>query len=149
MKSDIGITYIEILIVVVIVSILTLSAIPLVENSIKREKEIELKRALRTIRQAIDEYKKAADKKLFEYEDDTYGYPPDLETLVKGVKTKNGKILRFLRKIPKDPMTEDGEWGLRSYQDDRDSNIWGGENVYDVYSKSEGKALDGSKYSEW
>ncbi len=149
MKKNIGITYIEILIVVVIVSILSLSAIPVVENTIKREKELELKRALRMIRTAIDEYKKAADQKLFEYDEDTYGYPPDLETLVKGVKTKNGKVLKFLRRIPKDPMTEDGEWGLRSYQDDFDSNVWGGENVYDVYSKSEEKALDGTHYNEW
>ncbi len=149
MKENIGITYIEILIVVVIVSILSLSAIPVVENTIKREKELELRRALRMIRTAIDEYKKAADQKLFEYDEATYGYPPDLETLVKGVKTKNGKVLKFLRRIPKDPMSEDGEWGLRSYQDDFDSNVWGGEDVYDVYSKSEEKALDGTHYNEW
>jgi len=144
-----GLTYIEILVVVVIVSILMLAAIPLAKNTIKREKEIQLKRALRIIRTAIDEYKKAADKKEFEFDEDTYGYPPDLETLVKGVKTKKGKILKFLRRIPKNPMSEDGEWGLLSYQDDRDSEVWGGENVYDVYSPSHGKALDGTYYNEW
>ncbi len=144
-----GLTYIEILVVVVIVSILMLAAIPLAKNTIKREKEIQLKRALRIIRTAIDEYKKAADKKEFEFDEDTYGYPPDLETLVKGVKTKKGKILKFLRRIPKNPMSEDGEWGLRSYQDDRDSEVWGGENVYDIYSPSHGKALDGTYYNEW
>ncbi len=147
--SNRGLTYIEILVVVVMVSILTLAAIPLAKNTIKREKEIELRRNLRIIRTAIDEYKKAADKKEFDYDEDTYGYPPDLETLVKGVKTKKGKILKFLRRIPKDPMTKDGEWGLRSYQDERDSEVWGGENVYDVYSQSREKGLDGTKYNEW
>jgi len=144
-----GITYIEVLIVVILVSILTLSAIPLAKNTVKREKELELRRALRMIRTAIDQYKEAADNKQFQVEEDTYGYPPDLETLVKGVKTKEGKTLKFLRRIPKDPMTEDGEWGKRSYQDDFDTQVWGGENIYDVYSKSNKKALDGTKYNEW
>jgi general secretion pathway protein G len=108
------------------------------------------------MREAIDAYKKLADEKAFEFDEDTEGYPPDLEILVEGIEAKievegeeTTKIVKFLRRIPKDPMTNSFDWGLRSYQDDSDSDIWGGENVYDVYTKSPGTALDGSKYKEW
>ncbi len=144
-----GVTYIELLIVVTIVSILALSAIPVAKYSVKRQKEIELRRALRTIRTAIDEYKKLCDKKVIECDPKNYGYPPDLETLVKGVKDKNGKLHKFLRRIPKDPITDSFDWGLRAYEDDPDSDSWGGENVYDVYTKSNEKAIDGTYYKDW
>jgi len=153
-----GFTLIEMLVTLTILSILAASAVPLAKIAVKRQKEIELHRNLRLIRGAIDEYKRLSDEKKTEVEEDTYGYPPDLETLVKGVEIKSGegegeegetKIKKFLRRIPKDPMTADGEWGLRSYQDDYDSDTWGGENVYDVYSQSEGTAIDGTKYKDW
>lgn len=153
-----GFTLIEMLVTLTILSILAASAVPLAKIAVKRQKEIELHRNLRLIRSAIDEYKRLSDEKKIEVEEDTYGYPPDLETLVKGVEIKSGdregeegetKIKKFLRRIPKDPMTANGEWGLRSYQDDYDSNTWGGENVYDVYSQSEGTAIDETKYKDW
>ena len=149
-KGQSGITYIEILIVVGIVSVLSLVALPSIRLSLQRQDEVELRRALREIRTALDEYKKGADQKIFEpEEEDSYGYPPDLETLVKGVETKEKKKLRFLRRIPVDPLTGKAEWGMRSYQDKPDSKRWGGENVYDVYSLSERKAIDGSRYRDW
>jgi len=152
-----GFTLIEMLVTLTLLSILAASAIPLAKIAVKRQKEIDLRRNLRLVRTAIDEYKKLSDEKKIEVEEDTYGYPPDLETLVRGVEIKSeekegeeeSKIKKFLRRIPKDPMTRDGEWGLRSYQDDYDSDTWGGENVYDVYSQSEGTAIDGTKYKEW
>ncbi len=153
-----GFTLIEMLVTLTILSILAASAVPLAKIAVKRQKEIELHRNLRLIRSAIDEYKRLSDEKKIEVEEDTYGYPPDLETLVKGVEIKSGdregeegetKIKKFLRRIPKDPMTANGEWGLRSYQDDYDSNTWGGENIYDVYSQSEGTAIDETKYKDW
>jgi general secretion pathway protein G len=111
---------------------------------------------LRLIRQAIDEYKLLADEEKIEIERDSEGYPPDLETLVEGVEVTEEKegeeivrIVKFLRRIPKDPMTESYDWGLRSYQDDYDSTSWGGENVYDVYTRSLATALDGTRYQEW
>ncbi len=144
-----GITYIELLIVVTIVSILALTAIPVAKYSVKRQKEIELRRALRIIRTAIDQYKDLCDKKEIECDPDEYGYPPDLEILIKGVRDKKGKLHRFLRRIPKDPMTNSFEWGLRAYEDEPDSFSWGGGNVYDVYTKSEEKAIDGTYYKNW
>ncbi|RLE08630.1 MAG: general secretion pathway protein GspG [Candidatus Aminicenantes bacterium] len=151
-----GFTLIEMLVTLTILAILAGVAIPLAQVAIKREKEIELRRNLRILREAIDAYKQLADEKKFEFDEDTYGYPPDLETLVNGVEieeTIQGKrverIVRFLRRIPKDPMTNSYDWGLRSYQDDPDSDVWGGENVYDVYSKSQATALDGTKYRDW
>jgi len=108
------------------------------------------------MREAIDAYKKLADEKAFEFDEDTEGYPPDLEILVEGVEATlevddqdATKIIKFIRRIPKDPMTNSYDWGLRSYQDDPDSDIWGGENIYDVFTKSPGTALDGTKYKEW
>jgi general secretion pathway protein G len=151
-----GFTLIEMIVVVVIVSILAAVAIPMVETSVKRHKEIELRRALRTIRTAIDEYKKFVEENKIQVDEDTYNYPPTLDILVEGLeyrdKKNEEKIQKFLRRIPKDPMNNayDWEWGLRSYQDDFDEyDSWGGENVYDVYTKSERKALDSTYYKEW
>jgi general secretion pathway protein G len=153
-----GFTLIEMLVTLTIVSILAASTIPLAKIAVKRQKEIELRRNLRIIRTALDEYKKLSDENKIEVEEDTYGYPPDLETLVIGVELKSNddkeeegeeKIKKFLRRIPKDPLTKDGEWGFRSYQDDYDSETWGGGNVYDIYSKSSGTAIDGTKYKDW
>ena len=148
-----GFTLIELLVVIVIISVLAAVAIPMVENSVRRYQEIELRRALRTLRTAIDEYHKFVEENNVEMDEDTYNYPPELEDLIKGIeyKDKKGdeKIKKFLRNIPLDPMTNSYEWGLRSYQDDRDEESWGGENVYDVYTKSQRKALNGTYYKEW
>ncbi|MFC2163463.1 type II secretion system protein [Acidobacteriota bacterium] len=151
-----GFTLVEMLVTLTILSILALAAMPLAKVAIKREKEITLHRNLRVLREAIDAYKKLADEKKFEFDEDTEGYPPDLETLVNGIEIKitekdeeKTKIIKFLRRIPKDPVMNSLEWGLRSYQDDADSDVWGGENVYDVYTRSAGTALDGSKYRDW
>ncbi len=139
-----------------IVAVLAMVAIPLAKVTVKRGREIELRRSLRIIRQACDEYKKMADEKKFEVEGDTEGYPPDLETLIEGVEVTESqdgsevtKTVKFLRRIPRDPMMGSYEWGLRSYQDDHDSTSWGGENVFDVYTLSQGIALDGTFYREW
>jgi general secretion pathway protein G len=172
-KNQRGFTLIEMIVTFTILAILAAVAIPLAKTAVKREKEIELRRSLRIIREAIDAYKKLADENRIEFEDNSEGYPPDLETLVNGVEVRGGaqprrasqggssrdrsqreqseniKIIKFLRRIPKDPMTNSFDWGLRSYQDDPDSESWGGENVYDVYTKSFGIALDGTKYKEW
>jgi len=153
-----GFTLIEMIVTLSLVAALALLALPLGKMAVKRQNEIELQRALRTIREAIDAYKKLADEKKFEVEEDTEGYPPTLETLVKGIevqdKDESGKAgakktVKFLRRIPKDPMTDSFDWGLRSYQDDFDSDVWGEENVYDVYTKSPAVALDGTKYKDW
>ena len=155
-----GFTLVELLVTLTIVSILALAVLPLAKTAVKREKEIMLRRNLRMLREAIDAYKKLAEENAFEFDEDTEGYPPDLEILVEGIEAKveaegegegeeATKVIKFLRRIPKDPMTNSYDWGLRSYQDDFDSDIWGGENVYDVYTKSPGTALDGSKYKEW
>lgn len=151
-----GFTLIEMLVTLTIVAILAGAALPLAKFAVKRQKEIELKRNLRILREAFDVYKKMADEKKFEFDEDTEGYPANLDILVEGIEIKESeegneviKIHKFLRRIPKDPMTNSIEWGLRSYQDDLDSNVWGGENVYDVYTKSPGIALDGTKYREW
>ncbi len=155
-----GFTLIEVLVTLAILAILAAAIMPLAKIAVKREKEIELRRNMRIIREAIDAYKKLADEKKIEVEEDSEGYPPDLEILVKGVEIKEQegdekgkktgpKIIKFLRRIPRDPMTDSADWGLRSYQDDPDEDVWGGENVYDIYSKSKATALDGSKYSDW
>jgi general secretion pathway protein G len=152
-----GFTLVEMLVTLTILAILASAILPLAKTTVKREKEIELRRNLRLIREAIDAYKKYADEKKIEAEEETQGYPPDLETLVLGVEVKidsdqeksGTKIIKFLRRIPMDPMTNSNEWGLRSYQDDPDSDVWGGENVYDVYTRSSAKALDGTKYKDW
>jgi len=148
-----GFTLVELIVVCVIITVLAAIAIPMVETSIKREKELELRQNLRMIRMAIDAYKKFVEKNKIQVDEDTYGYPEELEDLVKGIEYRDKKnrdrIKKFLRKIPRDPMTNSFEWGLRSYQDDRDSSQWGGENIWDVYTKSESKALDDSFYKEW
>jgi general secretion pathway protein G len=143
-----GLTLIELIIAIMIIGLLAGAAVPIVKTRVKREKELELRRDLWEIRDAVDRYKDAADRGAFQTKVDSLGYPPDLQTLVDGVDVQ-GKKLRFLRRIPVDPMTKDSDWGLRSNQDDPDSTSWGGQNVFDVYSKSDGTALDGTKYNTW
>ena len=148
-KSGRGFTLLELIVAATILSILTLMAVPLARVTIQREKEKQLRHALWEMRDAIDRYKDAADRGAFQTKVDTYNYPPDLETLVKGIEAQGGKKIRFLRSIPIDPMTKSKEWGLRSMQDDPDSDSWGGQNVFDVYTKSQGDGLDGTKYKDW
>lgn len=143
-----GMTMIELIAAITIMTILAGMAIPLARFEIKRTKERELRRDLWEMRDAIDRYKDAADRGAFQIKLGSEGYPPDLETLVKGVDV-NGKKVRFLRKIPVDPMTGNTEWGMRSMQDDPESESWGGDNVFDVFTKSDGTALDGTKYKDW
>jgi general secretion pathway protein G len=150
-----GYTFIELLVVSSIVLILASAVMPLAKVSLQRQRESELRRVLREMRTAIDRYKDASDQGLVSPLDQrpgSEGYPPDLETLVEGITPANdasGTKLRFLRRIPIDPMTRTDEWGLRSYQDDVDVTSWGGQNVYDVYSTSRGVGLDGTPYREW
>jgi general secretion pathway protein G len=143
-----GFTMIELIAAVTILSVLAVMAIPLAQLSIRREKERELRHDLWDMRDAIDRYKDAADRGAFQTKLDSGNYPPDLDTLVKGVDV-GGKKLKFLRRIPIDPMTRNTEWGLRSMQDDPDSDSWGGQSVFDVYTKAQGDALDGTKYKDW
>src|SRR6267142_6610666 len=143
-----GFTLIELIVATAILAILVGAAFPLVRMTIYREREHELRQDLWMIRDAIDRYKDAADRGAFQIKVGSEGYPPDLDTLVTGVDV-GGKKLRFLRKIPIDPMTGQAEWGMRSMQDDATSDSWGGQNVFDVYSKSQGTALDDSKYKDW
>ena len=143
-----GFTLLELIIATIILIILTSMAVPLARVTIKREKERELRRDLWEMRDAIDRYKDAADRNAFQTKVGTQNYPPDLETLVKGEEVQSKKI-RFLRKIPVDPMTNSTEWGMRSMQDDPDSDSWGGQSVFDVYTKSQGTGLDGTKYKDW
>lgn len=147
-SSQAGLTLIELIITITIVAILASAAVPIARFQVKREKERELRRELWELRDAIDHYKDAADKGAFQVKVDSFGYPPDLETLVKGVDVQTKKV-RFLRKIPIDPMMGTAEWGLRSNQDDADADSWGGQNVFDVHSKSTGTGMDGTKYSTW
>jgi general secretion pathway protein G len=150
-----GFTFIELLVVTTILLILASAVLPLAKVTIQRQREMELHRALREMRTAIDKYKDAVDNGLIGSVDvraGSEGYPPDLETLVDGVSVANdasGRKLKFLRRIPIDAITNSTEWGLRAYADKPDSTSWGGGNVYDVYSKAEGTALDGTKYRDW
>ena len=148
-KSARGFTLLELIVAAAILAILTMMALPLARVTIQREKEKELRHSLWEMRDAIDRYKDAADRQMFQTKVDTQNYPPDLETLVKGVEAQGGKKIRFLRSIPMDPMTKTTEWGMRSMQDDPDSDSWGGQSVFDVYTKSEGTGLDGTKYKDW
>lgn len=144
-----GVTLIELIVVITILLILMGAAVPVMKVSVKRQKEVELRRDLWEMRNAIDRYKDAADRNMFQIKLGSEGYPPDLDTLVNGVEVAGGKKLRFLRRVPVDPMTGDKDWGLRSMQDDPQSDSWGGQNVFDVYTKSDGTALDGTKYKDW
>jgi len=143
------------LVVATIILILASAVMPLAKVTMQRTKEAELHRALREIRTAIDKYKDAADLGLIGSLDikvGSEGYPPDLQTLVEGVTAANdpsGRKLKFLRKVPIDPLTKGTEWGQRSYQDKPDSTHWGGQNVFDVYTTFDGTALDGTKYKDW
>jgi general secretion pathway protein G len=150
-RSRAGFTLAELVMVTAILAILAVVALPAVKFAAKRSKEAELRHALRTMRLSIDEFKRYSDAGLIPIDLGTDGYPKDLETLVEGVDIVGqvDKKVRFLRRIPLDPMTGKSEWGLRSYQDEPDSTSWGGENVYDVYSQSEGVGLNGVPYGEW
>ena len=147
-SGEAGLTLMELIIVVTMVAILASAAIPVAKFQVKRAKERELRRDLWEMRAAIDRYKDVADKGLIQTKADSINYPPDLQTLVDGVDVQTKKM-RFLRKIPIDPMTGNTDWGMRSNQDDADSDSFGGQNVFDVHSKSTATGLDGTKYSTW
>jgi len=155
LRSAHGYTFVELLVVTTIVLILASAVQPLARVTIQRQKEVELRRVLREMRDAIDKFKDAADQGMIpttELKANSEGYPPDLEILVDGVSVANdasGRKLKFLRRIPVDPMTGEAEWGLRAYQDKADTTTWGGQNVFDVRSLSEGTALNGTKYKDW
>jgi len=146
-SRETGFTLIELIVATAILAILVGMAVPMAKNAVARERERELRYDLWMIRDAIDRYKAAADLGMFRTKLGSENYPPDLDTLVKGEDVA-GKKLKFLRKIPLDPMTKD-EWGLRSMQDDKDSTSWGGQSVFDVYTKSDQIALDGTRYKDW
>ena len=147
-SGETGVTLMELIIVVTILSILATAAIPAVKFEVKRTKERELRADLWEMRKSIDMYKDVADLGGIQTKVDSNNYPPDLQTLVNGVDVKDKKM-RFLRAIPIDPMTGNAEWGLRSNQDEPDSDGFGGQNVFDVHSKSQGTGLDGTKYNTW
>src|SRR5271168_284149 len=146
-----GMTLLELIIATGILMILSTAALPTIRFLMIRPKERELRRDLREMKNAIDRYKDYSDKNLIQVKVGSEGYPPDLETLVKGVNlgASDTTKVRFLRRIPVDPMTGLADWGLRSAQDDPDSTSWDGNNVFDVYSKSTGTALDGTLYATW
>jgi general secretion pathway protein G len=145
---DHGLTLVELIVVVSIVLILATAAYPVARFQVRRARERELRADLQTMRSAIDRYKDAANKGAIEIKEDTYGYPPDLQTLVDGVDVEDNHV-KFLRAIPVDPMTGNTDWKLRAMQDEPDSSAWGGQNVFDVHSSSEKVGSDGRKYSEW
>jgi len=150
-----GYTFIELLVVSAIVMLLASAIMPLARVTATRQREAELRRALREMRTAIDHYKDAADAQQIaslEIKVGSEGYPADLQVLVDGVAIQNdatGRKLKFLRRVPVDPMTRSSDWGKRSYQDNPDATRWGGQNIFDVYTKFEGTALDGTKYRDW
>jgi general secretion pathway protein G len=148
-RQQSGVTLLEMIVVITILLILMGAAVPVLKVSVRRQREVELRRDLWEMRSAIDRYKDAADKNAFQQKLGSEGYPPDMDTLVNGVEIAGGKKLRFLRRIPVDPMTGNTDWGLRSMQDDPQSDSWGGQNVFDVYTKSTGVGLDGTKYKDW
>ena len=146
-----GVTLIELMATLAILAILAAGIMPLSQLAFKRSREFELRQDLRMIRSAIDRYKQMVDEGKIPVEASASGYPQTLEMLVEGVEIKAQVPYRmkFLRRIPKDPMTDDGKWGLRSYADAWDSETWGGQDVYDVYSQSDKQAIDGSDYRDW
>lgn len=150
-----GYSFVELLVVASIVLVLASAAMPLARVTVQRQREVELRRVLREMRTAIDRFKDAVDTGQIgstEIKTGSEGYPPDLQALVDGVTAANdasGRKLKFLRRIPIDPLTRSTEWGLRAYQDKADATSWGGQNVFDVYTKSTGTALDRTKYREW
>ena len=154
-RSNRGYSFVELIVVTTIILILASAVQPLARVAITRQKEAELRRALREMRNAIDKYKDASDLQIIpitEQKVGSEGYPATLEILVEGVTPANdatGRKLKFLRRIPVDPMTGSTEWGMRSYQDKPDATRWGGQNVYDVFTVSEATALDGTKYRDW
>lgn len=158
-SSESGLTLLELIISCAILLVLSSAALPIARWTAYRERERELRRDLLEMRHAIDYYKELADKGMIRVDNMTGGYPPDLETLVKGVPLSGtaavggqggqGKKIRFLRRIPVDPMTKEANWGLRSVEDDPDATTWGGKDVFDVYSQSTATAMDGTKYSDW
>ncbi len=150
-RGQAGLTLLELIVACGILAVLASAAIPVARTTIRYKREAELRRVLREMRDAIDRYKDAADRNMIQVEVGTEGYPPDLDTLVRGVTLSGApdRRLRFLRRIPQDPMTGSSDWGLRCVQDDPDSNSWCGTNVFDVYTRSYGTTADGKKYSEW
>jgi general secretion pathway protein G len=154
-RAQNGYTFIELLVVVTILLVLASAVMPLAQVVSQRQREAELRRSLREMRTALDQFKNAVDQGRIpttELKPASEGYPPDLETLVEGVSAANdasGRKLKFLRRVPVDPMTGSTEWGLRSYQDSPTSQSWGGQNVFDVYTMFNGTALDGTKYQDW
>jgi general secretion pathway protein G len=153
-RKERGYTYLELVATAGILMILASAVLPMARVAVKRQREVELRRSLREIRTAIDRYKTAVDAGQIGGSDvklGSEGYPPDLETLVKGVNQvgRADHKLKFLRRIPLDPLGREGKWGMRCYQDEPDDTSWCGQNVYDVFSLSEGTALDGTKYKEW
>lgn len=150
-QSGRGFTLVELIAAITILLLLTSVALPIARVQAQRTRETELRRALRELRQAIDRYKDFADRGMIPAKPDSFGYPPDLETLVQGVPLKGTSSARykFLRKVPADPMTGKADWGMRAMQDDPDSRSWGGSNVFDVYSQSQVMALDGTRYADW
>ena len=155
LRVDSGYSFVELLVVSALLMILASAVVPLSQVTVQRQREAELRRSLRVMRLAIDRYKDAVDLGVIggdDLEAGSEGYPSDLEILVEGVEVLNdatGRRLKFLRRIPTDPITRSRDWGLRAYQDDPASTRWGGGNVYDVYSRSDGVALDGTRYREW
>lgn len=153
-----GYSFVEIVIVTAVIAILASAIMPLAKVTSQRQREAELRRDLREIRTAIDKFKDAFDQKAIvatELPQGSEGYPPTLDTLVEGVegvpvgKDTKGRLVKFLRRVPIDPMTRSTQWGLRSYQDAPDSTVWGGQNVFDVYTNYDGVALDGTRYRDW
>ena len=155
LRRDNGYSFVELLVVTALVAILASAVMPLARVAMQRQREVELRRTLRELRTAIDHYKDAADQGMIaatELKLGNEGYPPTLDVLVAGVRASGDatdRKLKFLRRIPIDPMTGTKEWGMRSYQDRPDARSWGGQNVFDVFTTSEGTALDGTKYKDW
>lgn len=147
-----GFTFLELMLTMVLLGILAAAMVPTTKNIVKRRKETELRHALMEVRLAIDRFKKMADEGKIAIGDvRQLGYPADFDEMIRGVplKSQPGKFMRFLRRVPRDPMTGEAEWGMRAVQDEPDATTWGGENLFDIYSLSDGIGLEGTPYSEW